>query len=187
MRFLLPLLLLALPLAACGGPEDVGAGESIDDGAESLGASTAAEKSDCRGFASAHCLCRIVAGPEMSTGPAGSTSDANVEGQVLFTYVLPNRCYNQVVDAANHHFDKGCWKDCRDAFGIEGHARDPAVTRLIAQAGRDLRALGACGGWNSAPLEFAAGTNRFKSAAAAGIGVGIGGTVVTVNGQRTCR
>lgn len=139
----------------------------------------------CHGLKSAHCFCRVETGQEMSTG--GAFIDKHLEGAELFTYVIPDKCYNQQLDYGSYHFDSGCWKDCRDAFGVEGHPQAAEVARLKGEAGKTLRAEGYCGGWNSAPLRFAAGTNKYRDATAVGIGIGVGGTVVTQGGQQVCK
>jgi hypothetical protein len=170
MRFLFGVLLLT----ACGGADLSSA--QADDLAGS-----------CGGLKSAHCFCKVVGGPVLTTGSPDSIIPIFIDGQELFTYRIPGKCYNQQADLLNSHFDAGCWRDCRDAFGVEGHPRDAAVTQLIADTSKTLRALGACGGWMSAPLEYAAGTNKPRDATAMGIGIGIGGTVVVVNGHKECR
>ena|GEM_PF-6852826 len=70
---------------------------------------------------------------------------------------------------------------------MDGATAAPGVRALISQAAQALRAQGACGGWVSAPLNFAAGTNKYRGATNMGIGIGIPGTVVTVNGKQVCQ
>ena len=166
-------LLFALLLAACAGPE-----LSTD----------AADLSDsCPALRPAHCFCRVVGGPVLTTGSPDSIIPIDIDGQDLFTYRIPGKCVNQQADLLDSHFGKGCWLACRNAFGIDGATPDPAVLALKADESKTLRALGACGGWMSAPLSYAAGTNKFRSAAGSGIGIGIGGTVVTENGKKVCK
>src|ERR1700682_5086400 len=115
MRQSIALVLLA---AACGGAE-------LDETSSALA-------SECRGFKSAHCFCKVLGGPVMTPGPPDSIIPIHIEGQELFAYRIPGKCYNQQEDLWNSHFDRGCWRDCRDAFGVEGHAIDPAVAQLKA-------------------------------------------------------
>ena len=64
-----------------------------------------------------------------------------------------------------------CWKACRDAYGIEGATPDPEIKKLLATAGRTLHEAGFCGGWVSGETFFAAGTNKFRSNTATGLGI----------------
>src|SRR4051812_22650365 len=141
----------------------------------------------CSGFRSAHCFCQVLGGTVMTSGSPDSIIPIHIEGQELFTYRIPGKCYNQDADLWNSHFGKGCWLDCRNAFGVEGHPVDPGVAQLKREASKTLRALGACGGWMSSPLDYSAGTNKPRAATAMGIGIGIGGTVVTENGKKVCK
>ena len=180
---LLASVLCALALTACGGAELA----SEDPNSSDYGTSKEDLNGECHFPRAAHCFCKLVGGDSMTTGSPDSIIPAQVQGQDLFSYVIPGKCYSQAVDWANSHFDRGCWKDCRDAFGVDGHPRDPEVTQLEKEEGQRLRAGGACGGWMSAPLLFSAGTNKWKADTNMGIGIGIGGSVVVVNGKKTCR
>jgi len=145
-------------------------------------------KDDCGGLKSAHCYCRGTVGTHMSSGgPDTLITPPGFEGQVLYTYTVPGKCFNQQVDAAEYRLGKGCWKVCRDGYGVDGATPDPGLRAAMAQAGKRLRAAGYCGGWVSAPSFFAAGTNKYRSNTAMGVGVGIGGSVVTKDGKRTCK
>jgi hypothetical protein len=174
MRHAIAFVLAISALAACGG---VGTSDlvSIDQ----------ADLKSCGGLTSAHCFCQLEGGPSMSSG--GPILPANDEGQILFTYTIPNKCFNQQIDPLLSQQGHGCWLACRNAFGVDGATADPGVRALISQAGQALHAQGACGGWVSAPFNFAAGTNKYRPATNMGIGIGIPGTVVTVNGQQVCR
>ena len=88
---------------------------------------------------------------------------------------------------ADSHFGKGCWKACRDAYGVEGATPDPGMKAALAASRNMLRAAGFCGGYISADSYYFAGTNKPRSNTGAGIGLGLGGTAVTVNGQKVCK
>jgi len=172
MRNLFAILLLA----ACGGA----APAALENSADLNG--------DCHGWKPAHCFCQVLAGPVLTTGSPDQINDPGIEGQHLFTYVIPGKCYSQELDLWNSHEGGGCWLDCRNAFGFEGHAEDPGVTQAKADARRELFELGACGsGWMSAPMNYAAGTNRYRSATGSGVGISLAGTVVVVGGKKECR
>jgi hypothetical protein len=146
--------------------------------------------SKCRGSKSAHCFCRVTA-TEQKFAPAppdpSKTQVIQARGLHLFTYTIPDRCFNPVVDSVIWRKNKGCWLACRNAFGVDGHPGDPAVAALKLEAARKLRSLGACGGWFGAELAFAAGNNKYRRATASDIGIGIGGTIVVKDGKRVCR
>jgi len=148
-------------------------------------AAHAKDRSDCRGLKSAHCTCQVLIGRQLTTGN-NEIWQPKGEGTELFRFRIPGKCYNQQVDWVQYHRDRGCWLDCRQAFGVD-HPPHPEVLRLKTEAGKKLRALGACGGWNSAPLLFAAGTNKFRTCTGSPIGVGTGGTVKVENGKKVCK
>src|SRR5215469_5984506 len=112
------LFLCVTLLAACGG-----APPSAEDAADLSGSG------ECHGFKPAHCFCEVLGGPVLTTGSPDQINDPGIEGQHLFTYVIPGKCYNQLLDLWNSHEGGGCWLDCRNAFGFDGHAEDPGVTQ----------------------------------------------------------
>ena len=126
---------------------------------------------DCTGLTSAHCACKVVVGTHLPLNGPYNKTPAGWEGRELFTYRIPNRCFNQQKDAVEYRLDKGCWKACRDAYGIEGATPDPEIKKLLATAGRTLHEAGFCGGWVSGETFFAAGTNKFRSNTATGLGI----------------
>ena len=66
----------------------------------------------CGGFTPARCHCKAVGYQHM----ADKAVQVNIAGQDFFTFTVPNKCFNQVVDWGQYHFNKGCWLACRDAF-----------------------------------------------------------------------
>jgi hypothetical protein len=142
--------------------------------------------SECKGLKSAHCRCRVVVGAHQASDADHKITPAGWVGKELFTYTLPNKCFNQQKDAIEFRLNKGCWKACRDAYGVEGATPDPALIELKKQAGKKLREAGYCGGWINGDTFFAAGTNKYRSNTAVGIGIGIGGSVVIKDGKKTC-
>lgn len=168
-------LLLACALAACGGAEPTSF-EADSSEADLSG--------QCHGLRPAHCFCQAMGGEIIG---AGKVNVPDLSGQEMFTYVIPGRCYNQQADWVAYKTGGGCWRDCRDAIGVDGHAVDPGLVLAREEAGRKIRAAGACGGYMSAPYFFAVGANKYRSDTAMGIGIGIGGTWVTENGKQVCR
>lgn len=146
-----------------------------------------ADAHKCGVIKSAHCRCRAVADEHRTTGSVDNLIQINARGTVLYTYTSHKTCVNPQWDSYQWRINKGCWKVCRDAHGVEGARGDPEVVRLKAAAAAKLRAMGACGGWYQAVLEFAAGRNKWRSATGAGIGIGGLGTVSVVNGKKVCR
>lgn len=132
-------------------------------------------KDDCRGLKPAHCFCKVTVGTHLPLNGPGIKTPPGWEGKELFTYRIPNQCFNQQKDAVEYRLNKGCWKACRDAYGVEGATPDPQLNRLKAAAGARLRDAGYCGGWVSGETFFAAGTNKYRSNTAMGIGIGIPG------------
>ncbi|MBS2025236.1 MAG: hypothetical protein JST92_22780 [Deltaproteobacteria bacterium] len=153
-----------------------------------LAALPASAETACRGLKSAHCFCKMTignhdadqAGEQLITPP-------NLQGKDLFVYTIPNKCYNQAVDAVEHSMDKGCWKDCRDALGVKGARPDPGMTAATRKAQASLRGLGFCGGSVWAPTWFAAGTNKYKSDTGSDWKMPVGGKVVMQNGKPVCK
>lgn len=145
--------------------------------------SSARASGSCKGLKPAHCFCRVTGGPHSNARPGG---ELHIDGQLLFTYTVENKCFNQAMDWPNEHLGKGCWLACRQAFGVDATVA-PAVSRLKAEAQKKLRAMGGCGGWMNGPLEYAAGTNKYRAATNVGVGITIGGSFQTVNGKQVCR
>ena len=171
--------IIAVLLAACGGSGVAG----LD--AQDL---SSASSGECHGFKPAHCFCRVTGGPVLTTGSPDQINDPHIDGQELFTWVIPGKCYNQLVDLWDSHEGRGCWRDCRNAFGFEGATPDPGVVQAKNDARKELFALGACGsGWMSAPMDYAAGTDKYRSATGSGVGISLEGQVVMVDGHKTCR
>ena len=145
--------------------------------------STAEAGGECRGFNSAHCACKAVGYAHVNT-PGMPKGD--VVGKDMFTFTVPGQCFNQMVDWAQYHFDKGCWRACRDAFGVEGHVQDPGVIAAKLGAAAMLAKQGVCGGYVQAELHFAAGTNKFRNATGSPIAFGVHGWK-TVAGKKVCQ
>ena len=141
---------------------------------------------ECKGLTSAHCFCRLVGGEHSGTKD-NLITPPGWDGKELLTYTIPNKCFNQQIDAADYRLNKGCWLACRNAYGVDGATPDPGMKAAIAGASKKLRAAGYCGGWMNAPSLFAAGTNKYRANTNVGIGVGVGGTVAVVNGQKVCK
>ena len=137
----------------------------------------------CGGFTPARCHCKAVGYQHM----ADKAVQVNIAGQDFFTFTVPNKCFNQVVDWGQYHFNKGCWLACRDAFGVEGHAQDPGVIAAKQAAAAMLATTkGLCGGYVQAELHFAAGTNKFRNATGSPVAFGAH-PFVTVAGKKVCK
>lgn len=133
------------------------------------------------------CHCRVTAGDHKTTTSRDNLIEINAKGTHLFTYTIPNKCFNRVWDAYVWRLNKGCWKACRDAAGVEGATPDPGFRAQVAAAGARLKAMGACGGWYGGVFQFAAGKNKFRNATAAELGIGGLGSVRIENGKKVCR
>ena len=186
-------IVLAALVAACGGPAlDTEPGSSAGETGLGVHASAAsldlAKSAECHGLKPAHCFCRVTAGSVFTTGSPDQIIDPHIEGQPLFTFVIPGKCYSQQTDLWSSHFGRGCWRDCRDAFGVEGATAQPGVLQDVRDASKELFALGACGsGWMDAEMDYSVGTNKPRPATGAGIGIGLRGSVVVVGGKKQCR
>jgi hypothetical protein len=123
----------------------------------------------------------------MTTTSRDNLIEINAKGTHLLTYAVPGKCFNRAWDAHAWRINKGCWKACRDAAGVDGATPDPEFRKLIAEAGKRLRTMGACGGWYQGVFEFATGKNKFRSATAMPLVVGGLGTVRVENGKKVCR
>ena len=152
-----------------------------------LSLSLPAAAKECRGLKSAHCRCRGVMPAYEPVETDKLLKPSGMAGKELWNYTIPGRCFNQQKDWVDHHLDAGCWKACRDGYGVDGATADPALRAVVAQSSKTLRAAGFCGSWINADSFFAAGTNKWRSNTATGIGVGIGGTVATVDGKKVCK
>lgn len=143
---------------------------------------------ECKGLKSAHCHCRAVYGGHTSPiSPDHLITPDGWQGKELFTYTIPNRCFNQQADPGISHLGNGCWKACRDAYGIDGATKDPAIRPLLLATGKNLRAAGFCGGWVTGDAFYAAGTNKYRSNMANGLGITVGGSVVIKDGKKICK
>lgn len=127
----------------------------------------------------AHCRCRVT----LLEHRGASIPMANVSALAEATLTIPFWYKAQQIDLALSQANAvgSCWWECRKAFGvIDGKSIVPAnalKADLQNQAALRRQPFNWCGGWLSARLDYAAGTNDYRPAATELIGLG---------GARTC-
>ncbi|MCP3962449.1 MAG: hypothetical protein GY719_31795 [bacterium] len=127
----------------------------------------------------AHCHCRSTLKEHRTVNPNDFQELTNVDGLAQDQITIPGWNKNQQIDWIRSAAGaKGsCWSECRKAFGVDnnGNVSSEAAgskARLHELAITKGQPPNWCGGWLSARLEYAAGTNKYRDATNEYIGFG---------------